>query len=321
LKINIWLFITAILCGILISCTDDPNSVGSVLVPQNDKLKTIVIDSRLDNFEQEFISYQKESLFFGSASRILLGSYKNISSEALLAFIISLPDSIRSPLDSNNSITLRSSWIELYPNYWLGDSSNINFTAHEIRTSWNSIVFNEDSVTKIRNSLGPNILEEIIFSPGDTVIKITVDNELINNWVFRSFDDSYPENRGILFAPVSNTGIAGFQGITTFPNTSYPTLHLEFEKEGDFIDTVLSVPNLDMHLPVGEQLIDPPDEVLLQGSIGVRGKLKFELNQIPKDILVNKAVLKLFVNNFNSFEANVKTDTIAISAFYNFQSD
>jgi hypothetical protein len=96
---------------------------------------------------------------------------------------------------------------------------------------------------------------------------------------------------------------------------------MEFEKIGGGLDTVFSQPNLDIHVPSGERLMDPVNEIILQGAIGVRGKLRFSLENVPDRILVNSAILQLFVNNANSFEADVSTDSIAVSMLSNFNSD
>jgi hypothetical protein len=315
LKIKFWQFIPLIiLLGLLNSCTDDPNSVGNALIPENDRLKS----TKIETYSESFTSFQKDSLFFGSSGKILLGSYKNISSEALLAFIILLPDSIEEQL-TNNEVVLKSSWIEMYPNYWIGDSTNFSFTVHKINEHWNPIELNQDTINDIHVSLGPNILESI--TKGDTVIKFSIDNELVENWVRRSFDDTYPEDNGILLAPLSNTGIVGFQALTSFPSDIYPLLHLEFEKEGEFIDTVLALPKLDIHIPTGERLLDPVNGVLLQGSINVRGKLKFNIETVPKDVLINSAILDLFVDEANTFEGTAETDSIALSFYQNSGSD
>ncbi len=209
----------------------------------------------------------------------------------------------------------------MYPNYWIGDSTDFLFTVHKINTHWNPIELNEDTINNIHSSLGPNILESFSYIPGDTTIKFSIDSELVENWIRRSYDDTYPEDNGILLAPQSNTGIAGFQALTSFPFYPYPSLHLEFEKEGAFIDTVLAVPKLDIHIPTGERLPDPVNSVLLQGSINVRGKLKFNIETIPSNILINSATLDLFVNEANTFEGTIETDTVAVSFYQNSELD
>lgn len=304
----------------LASCADDPNSVGSALIPEEDQLASKKIDSFNNSFEQSFVSFKKDSLFFGSSTRLLLGSYKNITSEALIKFFIQLPDSIEEGL-TNGDMSLKSSWIEIFPNYWIGDSNGFNVSIHSINNSWNPIEFSLDTLNLIHNGQGTNILEELSYQPGDTVMNLYINTEPVRNWVFKSFDESYPENYGILFSPQSNNGIIGFQGLTNFPGSIYPTLNLEFEKNGSVIDTILAVPNLDLHVPVGERLPEPSGEIILQSSLGIRGKLKISLEQVPQNILVNSAVLDLFIDDGNTFIGTVKTDTIAATMLYDFVGD
>jgi hypothetical protein len=296
-------------CFLISGC---PNMPDESKITDIDDRPTFVIDSYSNSFGQTFTSFQKDSLFFGSSDKILLGSYKNISSEVLLAFLILLPDSIEEQL-TNDEAVLKSSWIEMYPNYWIGDRNNFSFSVHNINTHWNPIELNQDTINDIHASLGPNILDLVNYTLADTVIKFSIDNELVENWVRRSFDETYPEGNGILLAPLSNTGIAGFQALSSFPLYSYPILHLEFEKEGEFIDTVLAVPKIDIHIPTGERLPDPNNDVLLQSSIGVRGKLKINLEKVPRNIIIEKAILELFVDEANTFEGTIKTDTVTVN--------
>lgn len=319
LKINYWKFIPLlILSGLLSTCADDPNSVGNALIPEKDKLSTVLIDSYNGSFEQSFESFQKDSLYFGSSPIFLLGNFENISSEALLEFLILIPDSIKEGLE-NNTVNYKSSWMELYPAYWFGDNSNFKFSVHEINRSWNSLGLNEDSVNAIRSDLGTDILEEYTYETGDSVIKFSIDDNLVVDWITKSIDDTYIDSYGILLDPMNSNGMAGFQGISNFPKYNYPALFMIFEKEGEFIDTVISFPKIDIHLPEGERLDDPLNGVLLQSGINVRGKLKFNFDTVPRNIIVNKAILDLFIDDANSFGGTVETDTVAISYFSDYE--
>lgn len=305
---------------LFVSCSDDPNSVGNALVPEKDRLKGIKVDSFTESYQQTFKSFQNESSFLGSSGRILLGSYKNISSEVLLSFFISLPDSIELALEAGDVI-LKSSWIEMYPSYWIGDSSNYNFSVHQINTHWTSVQLDEDTLSNIHSSLGANIIESYAYTPGDTVIKFSLPNDIVDGWAKKTYDESYPENNGILLQPASSNGIAGFQALTSFPFYKYPTLFMEYEKAGEYIDTVKADPKLDIHIPTGERLPEPTNSILLQGAINVRGNLKIDIQGIPKDVLINSAVLDLFFDETNSFEGSIKTDTVAVSFYFDNEAD
>ena len=305
-KIKIFVF-AVLLVNIAISCSDDPNSVGSLLIPEKDVLKS----KTLELYSESVESFQKDSVRFGSSSSLLLGYYKNISSKTLLAFLISLPDSIQEPY-SNNEANLKSAWIEIYPNYWLGDKVNIGFTVHKINTAWNPLLVDDDSLSIIESAMGEDILTSLSYTEGDTVIGFTIEDNLVENWVKRTFDSSVETNYGILLEPTASTStIFGFQALTGFPINKYTTLHLEFEKPGEFIDTVLANPNLDLHIPGGEKLADPSNGITLQSGISSRGKIKINTESIPKNIVINNALLDIYIQS--SDEGTVASDTIAVS--------
>jgi hypothetical protein len=304
-----------------ISCSDEPNSVGSVLIPENDKLKTKVFSTLTENVTQSFIPFQEDSLFWGSSDRLLLGNYENIKSEILISFQMLLPDSIKTALSEENTTKLIDSWIELYPNYWIGDSSNFSFTAKKINTHWNSVVINKDSISNVIADLGPDLVQDYEYNIGDTLIKFSIGDEIVEEWVTNSLNASTQANYGIMLSPTSFGAIAGFQALTSFPRSQYPTLNLVFEKTNEFIDTVLISPRIDIHVITGERLPEIPNAIYLQGSISARGRLIFDLETLPENILVNSAKLDLFVDDFNTFEGTVKSDTVAASFYYNFASD
>lgn len=310
-KINIYLKVLLFIV-ILISCSNDPNSVGSLLIPEKDAIKTKTLELFADSIE----SFQKDSINFGSSSTLLLGNYNNISSKVLLAFLINLPDSIKDPY-TNNQANLKSAWIEIYPNYWLGDKIDISFTVHKINQSWNPLTFNFDSLSFIESSIGEDILSSLSYTERDSVIGFTIDNNLVENWVKRSFDSSVEFNNGVLLAPTSNSStIFGFQALTSFPLDRYTTLFLEFEKPGEFVDTVLSTPNLDIHLPLGEKTVDPNNGIVLQGGISSRGKIKISSQNIPDNIVINNALLDVYIKSTD--EGTISSDTIAVSFLSDF---
>lgn len=319
LKIKSYYLYMLIILGLTTSCADDPNSVGNALIPDEDKLNGSQIDSYTGDFVQSFSSFQKDSLYFGSSGRILLGSYKNITSEALLKFTVLLPDTIVSSIESNET-TLKTSWVDVYPNYWIGDSANLNFSARTIGTSWTSIGLNADSLDLVKGSLGSEIMDSLIYEPGDTVLKMYFDNAVVDDWVKTTFDDSYPDNNGILLSPISNSGIFGFQALTTYPTGSFPILSLIFETSGE-LDTIRIFPSLDVHIPTGERLENPSNSILLQSSLNVRGKLKFDLSTVPTNALINSAILKLYVNENHTEMGTVETDTVAVSFYVNSSAD
>ena len=320
---SFFLILILLVSSFWISCADEPNSVGSALLPEKDRLNAKEYSTLTENVEQSFVSFQEDSLYWGSSDRLLLGNYKNIKSEILISFQMVLPDSITTALEEENTTNLISSWIELFPTYWIGDSSNFSFSAQEIKTHWNSVIIDEDTIQNVKSNLGSDLVQNYEYSPGDTSIKFSIGNEIVDQWVTNSLDASAQANYGIILSPTSFGGMAGFQGLTSYPSIQYPTLYLVFEKANDFIDTVFIAPRIDIHIITGERLNEPINSILLQGSISIRGRLLFNLETLPENILVNSAKLDLFVNNNDqyTFDGTVTSDTVAASFYHNFESD
>ncbi len=318
LKNKIIITILALLLTSFVACSDEPNAVGVGLIPDKDKLTFESIDSYTSGFSQSFESFKKDSLKFGSTSPVLLGNYKNISIDMLIGFLISLPDSIKEPFTTGEA-KLLSCWIEAEPTYWIGDSNNFSFTLHRINSSWNPAIITQDTIDEINNKLGPNLLDASTYSFVDTLMKFDVNKDLVEGWTRRTFDSSYEKDYGMLLRSNSSSAIVGFQALTSFPYAEYPKLYMVFEKPGVFIDTLVAIPSSDLHIPTGVILQNTSQSIILQSTLGVRGKLKFDLSMVPENILINKADLDLFIDTDNSEEGSVKTDTIAISLLKKFE--
>ncbi|MBK7106428.1 MAG: hypothetical protein IPH62_14200 [Ignavibacteriae bacterium] len=310
-------FSLAILVVYFSSCTNDPNSLGTDLVPNSDKLNFVVIDSYTSNFNQELTSYKYDSLRFGSSSTVLLGNYKNITSEVLIGFYINPADSIMDPYKADSSKLIKC-WVEIQPTYWIGDSNSFQFSIHRINSSWNPSSISQDTINEIYNTLGPNLLDQSTYSFADTVMKFDLNTELVDGWIRRTYDSSYAPDYGILMRPISNSGIVGFQALTTYNDEDYPYLYMVFEQEGVF-DTIIAIPSADLHVPKGEIYSNTNDNIILQSSLAVRGKLLFDLSLVPENIVINKATLDLFIDNNNTEFGTIDADTIAIGFLTDFE--
>ncbi|MEE9430385.1 MAG: hypothetical protein V3V16_05050 [Melioribacteraceae bacterium] len=295
-------------------CTDDPTSIGDDLIPDGDKVEIKTISSLENNFSQTFSTFKKDSLYYGSSRRLLLGNYENLSIEMLLGFAILLPDSLKKQLDSNETI-LTKSWIEMQQNYWIGDSTQLSFSVHKINESWTSVQFDDDTLASIKSTMGGDILLPSTYSFTDSLITLQIDNEVVDEWVARTYDKDKPQNNGLLFSPISNTGILGFQALNALPSSRFITLKLVFEKQGSYIDTISSVPSIDIHSVTSTLPTNPTGSTILQSSSSVRGKLWFDVSEVPSDIIINKATLDLFIDEANTTQGNIKTDTVAIGYY------
>ncbi len=306
-----------ILIILIASCTNDPSNLGTNLVPNGDNLNFKTIDSYTSSFNQSLASYQFDSLKFGSSSTILLGSYKNVTIESLIGFYINPPDSILDPFKADSSKLVKC-WVEIQPTYWIGDSNNFQFSIHRINTSWNPSTLTKDTLNEIYSYMSEDLLDYSTYSYVDTIMKFDLSTELVDGWIRRTYDSTYSPDYGILIRPISKTGIVGFQGLTTYNVEEYPNLYMVFEQDGEF-DTLIAVPSVDMHVPKGDIIPNSNENIILQSSLGIRGKLFFDLSLVPENIVVNKATLDLFIDQSNTEFGTKKADTIAVGFLTNLE--
>jgi len=304
-------------------CTDDPTSLGEKLIPNGDKISVDTLSSLKNNFNQTFSTFQKDTLYYGSSRRILLGNYNNLSIEMLLSFAIILPDSVKKQLKANE-ISLIDSWIEMKPNYWIGDKTQFLFSIHKINEDWTSVEFDDDTLATIKSTMSGDILLQDTYSFTDSIITLKIDQDIVGDWVTRTYDKDKPNNNGLLFAPISNAGIVGFQALTAFPKSKYITLKMVFAKQGSYIDTIKAIPNIDIHTVTNTLLINPQGSSILQSASSIRGKLWFDISQVPENVIINKATLSLFIDETSTIRGTgagvedtvvITTDTVAVSFF------
>lgn len=306
----------ATLFFIALACNDDPTSVGDSLIPDGDRIAFQKIDSYNNNFNQTFSTFSKDSLFYGHSKRILLGSYNNLSIDMLIGFGILFPDSIRDGL-KKSEISLKSSWIEMEPNYWLGNKSHFEFSVKEIKQNWSSNNFNNDTLNAVKSSLGNEVLLQDTYSFTDSLIKFSIEQQIVNKWIMQAVENSLSINDGLYFSPVSNTGIVGFQAIARYTKSKYISLNMVFEKQGEIIDTITAVQSSDLHVVTSTTPEENENSLILQSSSSIRGKLWFDVSSVPANAILNKATLNLCIDELKTEIGNVKTDTVAISFFEN----
>ena len=234
----------------------------------------------------------------------------------LIGFGILLPDSIKKGI-KGNEIKLKSSWIEMKPNYWIGDKSHFEFSVKEINQSWTSNDFNNDTLNAVRASLGSEILIQDSYSFSDSLIKFSIDEQVVNKWVKQSADNTLASNDGLYFSPISNTGIVGFQAIARFVTSDFIKLNMVFEKQGVILDTLKAVQGLDLHVVTSTEPDQNDNSLVLQSSSAIRGKLWFDVSGVPANAILNKATLTLSIDESNTEIGTVKTDTVALRFYEN----
>ena len=305
------IFITGLTILLMISCKDDPTSIGEQLIPEGDKISIFESNSLDNNFDQKSKTYRDtDELSF--ASRVLLGIHDQSKFTSLTKYTMAIPDSISSAVDSGKLVISRS-WMELPVDYRLGDmSAPYSFTIHEITSSWTAIGFNVDSLAQLQyesKNLASNIVQE-----GDSLITLDFDNAIIMKWIEQIMEGDFINIPGIISIPeMSSQKVLGFRAITSStPESGIPTIYSIVEVTGEFTDTLVAIPFSDIYVPEGPDIVQKEGRIYIQGANIFRSNLSFDLTSLPKDITVNNSVLKLYVDESESLLGTAGTDSMVV---------
>lgn len=293
-------------------CGDEPSLTGSSLIPPEDKIDLLYWDTQDSSLAQQFSTYKPDSVDFGSASRVLLGKKDGFESSILLRYFIYLPESLYTPLELD-SLNVLETWIEMTPVYRLGNSgAPFKFTVNKINTEWSPPNFDMDSLNAL--NIDPTDVASNI-SVSDTLIKFNLENRVVLDWMKAKFDGAAETNYGIYLKETPETDlIYGFRGLST-SETNLTNLFVVVEKPGEFVDTIQTVPELDVHVVDGTLPNPPADEEFLSSGILKRGKLWFDLSIFPKSTVINSAELILSVDTLNWIQGTEISDSIIVAAF------
>lgn len=289
-KLKLLFFVFPIL--LFFSCSDEPNSTGYGLLNPEDFIEIRSFDTKRDSVHQEFSQLiQVEN--FGAARRLLVGNYKNLTASALMRFEFLFSEEIKKLL-SENKITVSAAKLKVYPIYRFGDSTrtNFSFNVHEIKSWWDSDQFTADSLNPSHFDFDNSPIESN-FLNGDSVITCTLPNDKVLAWMKAIADTGIKNPSGIYLKPTANF-IRGLGAIGTNVKTS--TLEVVYSKNGTSNDTINAVTVADVHVVTTTENYNDPSLIVLQSGVLAKAKLKFDISRIPKDAIINSAVLELTRN-------------------------
>lgn len=308
----IYFVITSLFAVFLLSsCQDDPTSLGRDLI--GSEIEIQVLDSQSASLKQHSDSYLSDSLTFGASERIILGSVEDRKSTMLMRFGVILPDSLRTSLDEGNLSILSAKTI-LKPIYRIGDENQlIDFTVHKITSGWGSNNFNSDSLAFLNYDPAELTDSKEIT---DSLIEFEVHEEIADEWLRALTGDSLASNYGMIFIP--NTGVNkayGFRGFPIVSTDDAPRLRFIVENENSKIDTLIARVLFDVHVVEGMTEPVSDDKFQMTAGIGQRGKLFFDLKEVPRNANINRAELTLTVDSASSLIGRADTDSLRVRLF------
>jgi len=296
------------------SCEKAPTDVGSNLLPPNDFINLISVNSTTGNWQQTSKSFQGSSVNFGRSKILLLGSHNGVSSNLLISTFFIIPDSAFNALKAD-SLNVLSAWMEFQRVYTWGDSnSTFDFSAHRINEYWQHDKFDADSLNSLDFD-ADNIASNIQVT--DSLVIFNVAKNIVQGWLNARIDTTLPKNFGLLLKPADNLDeIIGFPASNGGEFGSLPKFKVQVEKPGEYIDTLAtSIIKEDVHVVEGSLTAVGSDKILLQNGLEGRGYLKIDLSGIPKKSVVNKAVLSLHVDSLLTEFGSSFSDSIEVTLF------
>jgi len=283
-------FSFVLLIGIFFTgCSESPSTIGSDLLSA-DYINALQLSS--DSIYQKSETKLKvQSMVDGT--RLFVGKSDNTEATSLIKFLISLPDSIKTGIN-NGTYYVKNAWVELFNTYTVGKSSSVlNYHAYKVNSYWTSSGFTTDSLPKLNYSDVVSSNLKINDGVTDSSSTFDISSSLVSEWVAQAAGDSSKLNYGIYLKPTSNsTKILGYQALTS-TLTYVPYLHVVFQKQGSYQDTLSFYPDQDVAVVKGE-LPANSQNIYAQGSVELRSRIFFDvLSKIPTKSIINYAELTL----------------------------
>lgn len=297
---------------LFISCDQDPTSVGSNLISEQDKFTFQQLNSDESNLLQKS-SYFEYTPKLGGSQYLLLGKTPYSESSIMLHYEIYRPDTTLTRI-SNNEVIIKEAWMEMIPRYAIGDNSSaFDFTVHQVRTDWTETGFDRDSMNSNYLKYDPSDVKYGLVET-DTTVKFSLNPEVIKEWLMYQLDKSKPKNDGIILKPGNTSKMLGFSAIQTYAIVYETNLHLIFEYPDYYKDTLIVAPDRDVHAVTRASGFSPPvsSDFYVEAGYSLHGSLFFDVSALPKTSIINRAILELTVDDSKELDGDLKSDSIYV---------
>ena len=278
-------------------CANDPNDLGLNYIPSVDTTGVKFLDSETDTMSITNYDY-KYYINNYLSENLLVGNYQNYNSKALIKFY-------NIPTDYDSAEIISAVLTFRYSNYYFEEKTgNTSFNLFRLLTKLNysTITFDSVNSTVIGTESMGNFNGVV---PDSSSINITLDNDLVNDWLEYAADTAYSEkNYGLALVPsVSSTTIKGFYLLNN--NVDYvPTVKVILTKN-DVTDTITINASEGLSLSDAPASIIPADRILLQNGIAYRNLMNFDLRKLPSNVIINNATLLFTLDRASSFISDV----------------
>jgi len=278
---------------VFFECSDEPTSIGDI--PPRNTIGLITINSNDDSLSQSSSYHHTKDVKLSTASRLLIGRINDeINASILIKFETSLPDSIKDDI-LNDSITVTSAVMEFKQVYSFGEeNAEFDFTVHKALENW-SIDITEDSMVQV-DPADSKLSREV----NDSITTITLNNQLLQEWLDITADTSLSGNYGVHIIPTGLTQkVLGYQAITS-NFTNVPFIRVVIEKPGAYTDTISFFSTADLTVMKGTIPSLSSENIIVRSGFVINATLAFDFSNIPENIIVNKAELILTLDTLET---------------------
>ncbi len=306
IRVVIWYIILVCISVTLISCSDNPSSIGAGLL-KNDYVSVKSLDSYSDSLAQTS-SYFKREVPLGSSPLLLLGKSANVQSSILIRFLVIIPDSIVQDYH-DNQLTVKSASIEMTKYYSFGDNNaSLDFTVNKVNNPWASdrVVGSSPDTMMIDPA---DISSNRIIT--DSLTTFNIDPQIALSWIKATADTDQALNSGIMIKPSTGSQkVIGYESVN-FLSGNYPVAKVVIKLKNGVIDTLSFTTSQDASVVTGTLPSLSPDEIAVQSGLIVNSKLWFDVSKIPSNAIINSAILTLTEDTTNTITGSNYADALS----------
>jgi hypothetical protein len=289
------------------ACSDAPTEIGADLLPPGDGLELFSWNT-LDTPVPQTSWYKVDTVSMNYASAVLLGEVQNdVKSHLLLKFLVidQVPDSIKDAL-SNDSLSVTDAWISAPVIYRYGDGAELDFSVHGITDKWSALNFTIDSLNNLSfNETDDYVSQEVT----DSTFEFHFTPTSVYDWLMSEVVDSI-DNYGLYLRPEGGDLVLGFPALTTTLTNSRMKLTCVVEKPNDFVDTLVFYTSADVHVVEREIPDSLSGKIILSAGKITRGFVKFDLTEFPKNVAINRAIMRVFIDETETLQGSNPSDTL-----------
>lgn len=276
-------------------CSDNPNATGIALIPKGDAI-AIAADTIKASVTATDTAHVQ-----GTSTTLLLGTFGPLEARTFLEY-----DGI--PSDKPLA-TIDSAILTLHIDYRFGDTTaGFGFTVHQLLLAWNSSTLLWSNLVSVPDSLYKHTNDTTFYSAvqaQDTILTVHIE-PVVRSW-FQA-ENSAPFGIILIPSPAQNLvlGFANYVNVDDFR----PTLTIGYHDSTAGDSTTLTLTPSQLLFLANSVRPVPTDTLYVQSGIAYRGRVKFDLSSLPKNVSITSATMNLFLNSSSSLRNTYTVNSI-----------